>query len=189
MSANGKAYFLLYDDYADFDVMFTAAIMRPLGIVSVGLGKTCYRTASHFKVMADMQIEDLDPSGVELFVIPGGSPAKTLDDPALQDRMDLLYEKLRRMDGEGKKIAAICAGAEVLYRAGMLEGRRFTHGYKEHAMSSLDGFTGEMLSVDGNIITAKGEAYPEFAVEVARAMGMYKSEEEAQEDLRYIRGR
>jgi len=189
MIDKGRAYFLLYDGYADFDVVFTAALVRSKGIVSVGLGDSSYRTASHFHVISDVQIDEVNPSEVDLFVIPGGSPAGTLNDPSRSEMLEVLYSKLREVEARGGVVAAICAGSEFLYRAGMLKDRRFTHGYKEHAMSLMPGFTDEPLTVDGNIITAKGEAFPEFAVEVAMKVGMYHDEDEPREDLLYMRGR
>jgi len=41
--------------------------------------------------------------------------------------------------------------------------------------------------VDGNIITAQGQAYVEFAVELARQMGLYKNDEEYDEDLKWAK--
>ena len=41
--------------------------------------------------------------------------------------------------------------------------------------------------VDGNIITAQGQAYVEFAVELVRQMGLYKNQAEYDEDLRWLK--
>ncbi len=41
--------------------------------------------------------------------------------------------------------------------------------------------------VDGNIITAQGQAYVEFAVELARQMGQYTNEEDPEADIKWFK--
>jgi putative intracellular protease/amidase len=51
------------------------------------------------------------------------------------------------------------------------------------ALFYYDGFgefeiVAEQVVVDGNLITAQGQAYAEFAVELARQMGLYEKPED-----------
>jgi hypothetical protein len=41
--------------------------------------------------------------------------------------------------------------------------------------------------VDGNIITAQGQAYVEFAVEIARQMRLYENEDDYNDVLRWAK--
>jgi len=41
--------------------------------------------------------------------------------------------------------------------------------------------------VDGNLITAQGQAYIEFAVELARQMGLVKSDQEYQDGVNWFK--
>jgi putative intracellular protease/amidase len=73
---------------------------------------------------------------------------------------------------------AICAGPLLLARAGLLKGRRFTHGYGANSTLPYwkDGIYEDQLTVvDGNIVTAKPQAYIDFAVELLYAAGLRES--------------
>ena len=70
-------------------------------------------------------------------------------------------------------IAGICAGVDVLDAAGILEKVRSSH--------SVD----EDLVKDGNIITAWANAYLDFAIKTADALGLFSSEEDLQETIAF----
>jgi putative intracellular protease/amidase len=137
-----------------------------------------------------MDIMDLDPEDVDLLVIPGGKPADIIADPAQKERVAALVSLLKGIDRRGGKLAAICGGPRFLAHAGVLDGRRCTHSISEPGDAFAKAiFTNEYVTVDGNIITGQGQAYAEFAVELGRAMGVYATEEEAQNDLDWLRDR
>lgn len=74
-------------------------------------------------------------------------------------------------------IAAISAGPLLLGKAGLLEGRRFTHGVFEEFLDAFPVMPREnavrtYLVEDGNLITAYGGAFREFAVAVAHRLGI-----------------
>ena len=68
-------------------------------------------------------------------------------------------------------IAGICAGVDVLDNAGILCNVKSTHS------------TGEDLVCDKNIITARANAYVDFAIEVAKKLDLFVSEEDLQETI------
>jgi hypothetical protein len=66
----------------------------------------------------------------------------------------------------------------LLARAGLLKGRRFTHGYGPASPLPYwkDGtYEDQPVVVDGRIVTAKPQAYIEFAIEVLYAAGLRES--------------
>jgi len=85
---------------------------------------------------------------------------------------------LRTAHEAGAAFGAICAGPLFLAKAGILKGRRFTHGYDRHDPDFLSPywaggtFEDEMIVVDGNIVTAKPEAHIDLAVELLYAAGL-----------------
>ncbi len=124
---------------------------------------------------------------IDLLVIPGGDPALLVGNQTLKQFIEQLLAR-------NKKVAGICGGAAVLAGQGFLKGKKCTglasgivpgNRYKSY-------FTGSTLSdqhvvVDGNLITAQGQAYVEFAVELARQMGLYNSEEEVEADIKWFK--
>ncbi len=91
-------------------------------------------------------------------------------------------------------MAGICGGASLLAGLGVLKGKRCTGltsgqdpNIPEYQYFSESTFLDEHVVVDGNIITAQGRAFVEFAVELFRQMGMCETEEEYQAGLRYFK--
>ena len=68
-------------------------------------------------------------------------------------------------------IAGICAGVDVLANAGILRDVKSTHS------------TNEDLVNDKNVITARANAYVDFAIEVAKKLDLFVSEEDLQETI------
>ena len=65
-------------------------------------------------------------------------------------------------------IAGICAGVDVLDRAGILCDVQSTHSTDEDWVS------------DRNVTTARANAYVDFAIEVAKKLNLFESEEDVQ---------
>jgi putative intracellular protease/amidase len=96
---------------------------------------------------------------------------------------------VKELNYNHKLIAAICAAPWILAKAGILEDRNFTTSIVQwqemhrEILGSDDpfprkGFVNERVVRDGNIITAKGVAFIDFAVEVCDYFGLFKDEAE-----------
>ena len=70
-------------------------------------------------------------------------------------------------------IAGICAGVDVLDHAGILCDVKSTHS------SDAD------LVTDKNVITARANAYVDFAVEVAKKLNLFAGEADLQETINF----
>ncbi len=113
-----------------------------------------------------------------------------INDPSMKERVGVLLAKLRRINESGAKLAAICGGPVSLAYAGVPDGRRCTHSIEDPGeMFAKAIFSNEYFTVDRNMIIAQGQAYPEFAIEIGKAMGVYETEKEAREDLDWSRDR
>jgi putative intracellular protease/amidase len=100
-------------------------------------------------------------------MVPGGDTHAVIENATL--------EKILQMANAANiLIGAICAGPLLLAKAGILKGRKFTHGFGDHYQDFLapywDGADSvdESVVVDGNIVTAKPEAHIDFGVMLAR---------------------
>ena len=87
----------------------------------------------------------------DVLFLPGGMPGAT----NLMES-ETVCSALKAQNEAGRLIGAICAAPMVLGKLGILNGKRATcyPGFDQY----LDGatYTGEMVTVDGNIITGKG---------------------------------
>jgi putative intracellular protease/amidase len=190
MTEGPRIFYLLYDGYAGFELVFVANNLMNHRTATIGFGESPCRSLENLWTVVDMDLLDLDPEDVDLLVIPGGTPANIIADPAQRERVAALTSLLKSVDRAGGKLAAICGGPMFLAHAGVLDGRRCTHSYPDQPEAFAKTiFTNEYVTVDGNIITAQGQAFPEFAVEVGKAMGIYATEEDAQKDLDWLRDR
>ena len=131
--------FVLLDGYA---LMSTAAALEPLRAANLFAGETLYDTviltpegepvqASLGSWFDSVALESA-PADLDLvFVVAGGDPM------AVRDAR--LMGWLRRMERAGVALGGISGGAAILWRAGVMEGRRFTlHWHHMEALRAAD---------------------------------------------------
>lgn len=123
------------------------------------------RTTEGYFVNADMALGDVDMEQIRSFIIPGGDSSHICNEFTLQYLQDLKKKKVL--------IAAICAGVNLLENAGILNGIQSTHSM------DLD------LANDHHIITARANAYVDFAIEVAKELHLFTDEEDLQETINF----
>jgi len=102
-------------------------------------------------VLADALFQEVDYTGADLVVLPGGQPGSDN-----LNRHEGLIKQIRLLHEKGRLIAAICAAPRVLASAGILKGKRVTCYPGTDELLTGATVTGNMVEVDGNIITGKG---------------------------------
>ena len=128
-----------------------------------GFRKLC--TFPGFSVNVDMPLEALDKEQIRSFILPGGN-ISDIDTPEVKAYLQALMKR-------EILIAGICAGVDVLDHAGILCDVISTHS------SDAD------LVTDKNVITARANAYVDFAVEVAKKLDLFASEDDLQETINF----
>ena len=118
-----------------------------------------------FSVNVNVPLKALDIEQVRSFIIPGGNSSE-IDTPEVRAFLQAL--KIQEI-----LIAGICAGVDVLDHAGILCDVKSTHS------SEVD------LVTDKNVITARANAYVDFAVEVAKKLNLFVSEADLQETINF----
>ena len=117
-----------------------------------GIGGNAVAGSHGIVINAERTVEEIDASGAELVVVPGGlgGVESILGSKTAMDAVMAAYEA-------GRRVAAICAGPLVLSKLGILDG--------VHAVCSpgMEGqMTGGIMSqaestvVDGRVITGRG---------------------------------
>lgn len=125
-------------------------------------------------VKADKVFDDINIDDYKALYIPGGQPGAT----NLMNNKRVV-ECVNLFNDNEKKVMAICAGPQVLDRAGVLEDGKFTcYPGVENRLEVKDS-QDKAFVVEENITTAMGPALAILlAVEVVRALA---SEEKAEE--------
>ena len=111
---------------------------------------------------SQLRADDLDA-----IVIPGGFSPDALR------RRQFVLDLVREMDRQGKVIAAICHGPQVLISAGVVRGKRVTSfvAVRDDLINAGANFEDVPAVADGNIITARvPDDLPEFCHEIIRAL-------------------
>jgi len=95
---------------------------------------------------------DVNVSDYQAIVFVGGSGASVYFDDAIA--LAVAEEAVR----QGKIVAAICIAPSILANAGILRGKKATAypSEKENLVNKGAEFTGEPVTVDGQIVTASG---------------------------------
>jgi putative intracellular protease/amidase len=182
-----KFALLYYDEFSEFEVVLVGLIFRRHDFVSVALENREYRSEECQRFCVDQVIKDVDIDSIDLLVIPGGEPAPLVDNLELKKFVESLVAR-------NKKVAGICGGAGLLAGLGVLKGKKCTGlasgrnpSIPEYQYFSESIFLDDHVVVDGNIITAQGQAYVEFAFELARQMGLSEKEEEYEAGIRWFK--
>lgn len=118
------------------------------------------------KRLAEFRAEDYD-----CLVLSGCSDFR----PALQDAALMEFVK-RLKDFPNLLIGAICSGPLLLAIGGVLQGKKFVNQLFWDMNERLlcieeQNFVCQPVVTDGNIVTALGSAYADFAITLARKLG------------------
>lgn len=162
-----KDVVLLYDGCCIFEIVILNYFLKATGsrLIFCSLDGKTVRAAEGYSLNTDMPLEETDWTDVRSFIVPGGEIAN-IDDVRVTDIITELHKK-------NVLIAGICAGAEVLNKAGILKDIRSTVSTEEDCVK------------DGNIITARANAYVDFAVETAKTLDLFEDEADLQETISF----
>ena len=177
----GKVLCYVYDEMADFETTLCTHILGMYGkkeIVAIAYSKDVVTSKPGMTYYPKATVlEALEYDDVEALIIPGGWN---------REQKDELTRLIQKLYGENKLIAAICAAPQFLARAGLLEKHKYTTTLTAEYMVQLgekddfprDNYVKEKVVRDENIITAVGNAFVDFAVEVADWFKLFANEEE-----------
>jgi 4-methyl-5(b-hydroxyethyl)-thiazole monophosphate biosynthesis len=152
-----KVYVFLADGFEDVEALIPIDVLRRGGVEVVTVSTTDFplvESAHGVAIEADLQFEQCDFADADLLMLPGGMPGA-----ANLYAHEGVCKAVCDQAAAGKKVSAICAApAVVLAPLGLLEGKRATcyPGFEQ----ALEGatYTGDLVTVDGNITTAEGPA-------------------------------
>ena len=182
-----KIAFLYYDDFAEFEISLTCLLLHKEDLVFTGLDNKVYRSEEKQKFVIDLVASEINVNEYDAIVIPGGDPSPLYNN-------EVLSNLLHSFANKGKTIAGICGGSVLMAQMGILEGKKCTgntcgiferdEDYKYYRKSIIEN---KNVVVDGNIITGQGQAYAEFAVEVGKKLGLFKTDKEYEDEMKWVK--
>lgn len=162
-----KDVFLVYNKSCFYEIVILNYFMSfsHCDMVFCSIDGKPVKAMEGFLVNADMSLADLDKEQIRSFILPGGNVSEI-------DNADV-KAYLKELKERNVLIAGICAGVDVLDNAGILCDVKSTHS------------TNEDLVNDKNVITARANAYVDFAIEVAKKLGLFVSEDDLQQTINF----
>ncbi len=100
--------------------LLSSSATQPTSIVIAGPTREPVRVSEGYRLAVDRSFAQVELEDVALVAVAGGDPESVLDDLSLLSLLDLAAER-------GIPMAAVCNGALLLGRAGVLRGRAVTH--------------------------------------------------------------
>ena len=135
-------------------------------------------SSQQIAITCDQTFDEVDFADYDYVVLPGGLPGAT------NLRADERVCRVVTEFAQTKHVAAICAAPFILGELGLLEGHRATcfPGFEDSFPAGT--YTGDKVTIDGNIITASGmgQALP-FALAVLHDIAGPKAVEKVREGI------
>ncbi|OWR27140.1 thij/pfpi family protein [Saccharibacillus sp. O23] len=176
-----KTYILVYNDFAQFEVVLAANLMKTAGeIVTVGLSPEPVVSQEGFRIVPHTTIERVEACAVDLFIVPGGDLKQI-------SRLSEVENLLKAVQACGGKVGAICSGSLLALEAGLARGRKYTSPLP----AGSDVVAGDRVDLpvvaDGGLVTAQAYGYVDFALELGRLTGIYRDEADYEETVRFFK--
>lgn len=177
---------LCFPGFSEFETVLCAFYLREQEIISLSLDEEMIESLERQKFHVDECIGVADPDSFDLLVVPGGDSSKYFEN----EQLKVFFTRALK---SGCRIAAICGGSKLIASLGLLGGKKCTGdttgisrrnaSYKYYDKSEI---VDANVVLDGNIITGQGQAFIQFAVEVARLMGILNSDEDVSKEVKWL---
>lgn len=185
-----KVLCYIYEGMADFEITLLLHRLRNTGnreIISISENMDPITAQSGLHYFPDKRICDI--AGIdeyEALIIPGGP---------INPCQNEICPIICKMNEKNKLIAAICFAPQFLGYAGLLKSYRYTTSCSVEKILSLGctdpfyrpNYVDVRCIKDRNVITAKGYAFVDFAMEVCDALHIFENETQRYEQLSVIK--
>lgn len=184
----------VYENMADFEIVLTLHCLRNKGEIQpvmISENREPVTAQSGMRIVPDLAIsgisEEILAESVGL-LIPGGP---------ISPEQNEICPMIRRMAGDGKLVAAMCFAPQFLGRAGILNDHKFTASCGKEYIKRLgcedpfvwENFENKRLVVDGNVLTAQGNAFVDAAEKISEILDVFPDEGQRTEYFRKINAR
>ena len=188
-----KILVFINEGMADFEITFVTHLLGANAgkeILAIAYEDKLIRSKSGIIYKPARLIKDILAEEVEGLIIPGGWNGETRPE---------LIELIQTLNAKGKLLGAICSGPRFLAKAGVLDNVKYTTSVTEWTEKHVEqfrecdpfpreNFVFERVIRDGNIITAQGTAFVDFATEVCDWFCLFDDEEDKNSFSKSIKG-
>lgn len=183
----GKILCFVPENCADFEAVLALHLLngeKGLQVRTVGFSRGPVAVMSGLTLAADYTLEEAaELKDVRALIMPGGP---------LKERDGRLVDFIVPLHKRGALLAAICFAPQYLARCGLLDTHRYTTSCTpEHVRKAgipdpfpRENYVNERVVIDGNIITAQGHAFVDFAFAIAEYLGAAAGQEDEYEGFR-----
>ncbi len=186
----GKVLVFLYDNMADFEMTFPATAMKWIKkeVITIAYTKDTVTANSNLQYHPHMTVEEaLSLTDVLGLIIPGGWELDLRED---------LKNLINKLNSEGKLLSAICAGPQYLAKAGVLNEVKFTTTLSKDELEKQNkadyfnwkNFVRQNVVRDKNIVTALGNAFIDFSMELIDFFNGFKDQNQKDAYISHYKG-
>jgi 4-methyl-5(b-hydroxyethyl)-thiazole monophosphate biosynthesis len=165
-----KVFIPLANGFEEIEAIATIDVLKRANIeaVTFGLNSTSVTSARGLQIRTDKKIDDMGTDQIErefnAMVLIGGNPGYLN-----LGRSQKVIDCIKKFNGSGKLIGAICAAPSVLNTAGILHDKAAT--IYPGMEREIPRPKGTKLVVDDNIVTAQGPAVAiDFALKLVEKL-------------------
>jgi protein deglycase len=166
-----KTGILLYDRFSEYELSVVLSVLTQgnKDKAFIGLDSNSVRGEAGLTCLPETTINQVDLSEIDSLVLPGVDDFKHLVEA------EDLFSFVREVADNARVIAAISSAPIILAKAGVLTGHKFTAGVPMEFLTECGFFEAENyidgpLVKDGNIITARGANFIDFAVALGKKL-------------------
>lgn len=187
----GRVLCFIYDNMADFEMTFSCELLKSYGekeITTISYDMNMVKGSSGLEYQPNMTVKEaFKLKDVEALIIPGGWNTNYKQE---------IFELIHKLNEEKKLLCSICAGPQYFAKAGILEGRSYTTTLDSEYLESIemedpfprDTYVDKNVVRDEHIITAKGNAFIDFGIEILHVLNLFEDEEQKETCAKYYKG-
>lgn len=160
-----KDIVLLFDSACIYEIVILNYFLKFTGseMVFCSVDGESITSMEGYRIKVDAKLSEINVNDVRSIIVPGGDVSGIMNDQ--------VYDLLRNVKAQGKVAAGICAGVDVLDKAGILQKIKSTHS------------TDRDVVRDEHVITARANGYVDFAIEAAKELDLFESEADLRETI------
>jgi protease I len=160
---------LVAEGFEDLEFFYPLLRFTEAGaeVVTAGLTKAEVKGKHGMEYSPSHSVDEILEQDFDCVIIPGGKAPEKLR------QSEHVIRLVKKAQGEGAIVAAICHGPQVLVSAGLAKGRKLTayKAVKDEIVSAGGQFDYVEVQHDGNIITSRfPEDLPAFSKAIITAL-------------------